>query len=124
VNLATFVLAAEAIFENPSKLPTVITGHIRFTSISQNKTNVSGKLDSGIFDQEAAYYHFKIIDRSKKLIYDLTADGLTEWSVKVPGTTSFQHDFDKLPIIEIVDQFFEVNHSKKGTVGMTMIKPI
>ncbi|CAG8626508.1 13588_t:CDS:2 [Funneliformis caledonium] len=95
-----------------------------YECISQNKTNVSGKLDSGIFDPEAAYYHFKIIDRSKNLLYDLTADGLTEWSVEVPGTTSFKHDFDKLPIDKIVEQFLEVSHSKKGTIGMTMIKPI
>ncbi|CAG8455496.1 8223_t:CDS:2 [Funneliformis mosseae] len=113
-----------AIFTNPSQYPTAITGQIRFNSISQNKTNVSGKLDSGIFDPEAAYYHFKIIDRSKNLLYDLTADGLTEWSVEVPGTTSFKHDFDKLPIDKIVEQFLEVSHSKKGTIGMTMIKPI
>ncbi|GBB89266.1 hypothetical protein RclHR1_15960004 [Rhizophagus clarus] len=116
--------AAMAVFTNPSNSSTAVTGQIKFTKISQNITNVNGKLDSGIFDKVVANYQFKIIDRSKTLIYDLTAGGLNEWSVNLTGTTPFQHDFDKLIFSKIIDQFFEISHHKKGTVSMTIIKSI
>ncbi|CAB4429707.1 unnamed protein product [Rhizophagus irregularis] len=117
--------AAIAVFTNPSNSSTAVTGQIKFTKTSQNKTNVSGKLDSGIFDKVAANYQFKIVDRSKILIYDLTTDGLNKWSVvNSTGTTPFQHDFDKLLISKIVDQFFEISHHKKGIVSMTIVKSI
>lgn len=116
--------AAIAVFTNPSNSSTAVTGQIKFTKTSQNKTNVSGKLDSGIFDKVAANYQFKIVDRSKTLIYDLTAGGLNKWSVNSTGTTPFRHDFDKLLISKIVDQFFEISHHKKGIVSMTIVKSI
>jgi hypothetical protein len=116
--------AAIANFTNPSNLPTAVTGQITFIKIPQNKTNVKGRLDSGIFDKIATNYQFKVVDRSKKLLYDLTANGLTNWSVVGTGTSSFQHDFDKLSISKIVNQFFVISHHKKGTVGMTIIKAI
>jgi hypothetical protein len=116
--------AAIAIFTNPSNSSTAVTGQIKFTSIPQNKTNVSGKLNSGIFDKIVANYQFKIVDRSKTLIYDLTTGGLNKWSVNLTGTTPFQHDFDKLLISKIVDQFFEISHHKKGIVSMTIIKSL
>ena len=109
-------------FTNPSNTSTAVTGQITFTKLSQNKTRVSGKLNSGIFDTVVANYDFKIVDRSKTLLYDLTADGLTGWKVESSGTTPFQHEFDKLSIDKIVNQFFEISHHKKGTVGMTIIK--
>ncbi|RIA95110.1 hypothetical protein C1645_758206 [Glomus cerebriforme] len=117
---------AVATFTNPTNISTAVTGRIEFTKISLNKTHVSGQLNSGIFDTVVENYQFKIIDRSKTLLYDLTADGLNKWSVNVneSGTTPFEYDFDNLSISKIVDQFFEISHHKKGIVGMTMIKAI
>lgn len=132
----TTINSAEVQFTNPKKSPTMVEGVFKFkaikiTSINSNKTDhdesddndnktlITGQINTGIFDPVATNYMIYIVDRSKNLIFDLTSEN--NLIVEIPGIKCSEHVFD-VNIDSIVNQLLQISHRTEGIIGVGVIK--